>query len=72
MQTVIEKMAAALEGLLEHAVDCTKVTCGRCTLLEAKAIKALARHRKEPECKCDGPECPGYDMGVEAQRERVG
>ena len=42
-----------------------------------KIPAALARHRAEPPadfepCNCDGPDCPGYELGLEAQRERVG
>ena len=82
-QTVREQLAEALEASMaksgHHPNCCVSIPHRNygCSARCQQARRALARHRAEPPadfepCKCDGPECPGYQEGLEAQRERVG
>lgn len=84
MPTVKQQLVDALEAArfilhsqhtgIPHVQNEPPERCGwhPCAMMAA----ALARARAEPEsniepCACDGPECPGYELGLEAQRERV-
>ncbi len=78
-QTVREQMADALQDVVADAIGYLDAgnrherTTYRASLIHSlsRSQTALIRHRANPECACDGPECPGYERGLEAQRERV-
>jgi hypothetical protein len=77
MQTVREQLAEALERLLE-AVD-QEILFYPDDYSPKHARAALDRHRaaqarpdRESTCPDCGTECPCYQEGLEAQRERVG
>lgn len=68
MQTVTEQLVEALESLSAGMWEGTREVNYSYPKVEGwqvrKARAALDRAHTEPECKCDGPECPGYQEGA--------